>query len=100
VDYRIYFELLGYRWTQEILTALRDGPLRHTELQHAMAPSPSSKVLTESLGRLLDHGLIQRATGGDAAPYSLTDAGRAFVALVLAFLNDLTRWGEEYAHAH
>jgi len=98
VDYRIYLDLLSYRWTHEILTALCTQPRRHTEILHAISPSPSPKVLSESLVRLQEHFLIQRGTGGDAA-YELTDAGRAFQPLVVGFLEELHRWGEQYMPA-
>ena len=98
MDYRIYLDLLSRRWTHEILTALKDQPRRHTEILHAISPSPSPKVLSESLVRLQDHLLVQRGTGGDAA-YELTDAGRAFQPLVLDFIEELRRWGEQYMPA-
>lgn len=98
MDYRIYLDLLGYRWTHEIVTALKDQPRRHTEILHAISPSPSPKVLSESLVRLQEYGLVQRGAGGDAA-YELTDAGRAFQPLVVGFLEDLRRWGEQYRPA-
>lgn len=98
MDYRIYLDLLSYRWTHEILTALKGQPRRHTEILHAISPSPSPKVLSESLVRLQDHGLVHRGTGGDAA-YELTDAGRAFQPLVVGFLEELRHWGEQYMPA-
>jgi DNA-binding HxlR family transcriptional regulator len=99
VDYRIYLNLLSYRWTQEILTALSDHPRRYTEILHAISPAPSPKVLSESLIRLQEHSLIQRRPGEDSAPYDLTDAGYALLRLAGAFLDELRRWGEEYVPA-
>jgi len=99
VDYRIYLNLLCYRWTHEILTALSDHPRRYTEILHAISPPPNPKVLSESLLRLQDHNLIQHRAGEGSAPYDLTDAGHALLHLAHTFLEELRQWGEEHVPA-
>jgi DNA-binding HxlR family transcriptional regulator len=98
VDYRIYrtyLELCGYRWTLEILTALRERPHRFTDLIQAISPTPSPKSLNEALKRLQDHNLVDHPVGSDGALYGLTDAGTTLVPLLLRFLDDLRRWHEQ-----
>ena len=46
VDFQIFYDtakLYGYRWTLEILTALRERPLRFTDLIQTITPTPLRK---------------------------------------------------------
>lgn len=69
---------VGDKWTSKILTCLKDGPRRFTELRvplHMVTP----KVLTESLRALERDGMITRAAYDERPPrveYALTALGR------------------------
>ena len=55
----------------------------------------SRKVLTERLGHLVDHGLLERVAYQDNPPrydYRLTPAGEAFVPVLVA----LQDWGDQW----
>lgn len=52
-------DLLSRRWTVEVLSTLREGPVRLGEL-HRRFPASSKKVLTETLRRLEEHQLLYR----------------------------------------
>lgn len=97
MDYRAYYaavDLCRHRWTLEILTVLRDRPARFTDLIQNISPTPHAKSLDAALKRLQRRGLISHPADGDGALYELTDAGRALLPLLLAFLEDLHRWEE------
>lgn len=51
--------LLAGRWFLPVVHALRDGPLRRNTLR-AQIGSVSDKVLTETLQRMAEQGLIER----------------------------------------
>ena len=70
--------VLGGRWVPAVLAALADGPTRRADLREAVGSS--DKVLTETLQRLVDDGLVTRAyTPGVPAhaEYALTERARA-----------------------
>jgi DNA-binding HxlR family transcriptional regulator len=82
------FDLLGKRWTGLILALLRDGPLRFTELLHAV-PGLSDRVMTERLRELAAAGLVQRNVDPGpptAITYQLTDVGSAVGPVIDAVL--------------
>ena len=87
-------DLLSHKWRIAILHLLRDGPLRTSELQNALAEI-SPKVLTQTLRAMERDGLIERSVHA-AAParveYALTSMG----ASLLNPLQDLCHW----ARAH
>ena len=74
-------DLFAHTWDPVVLAALRDGPLRRTELRAGIG-FVSDKALTEALRRLLDHGLIERHRYAQAPPrvdYRLTGLGASLV---------------------
>ncbi|QES40892.1 MULTISPECIES: helix-turn-helix domain-containing protein [Streptomyces] len=75
---RAIFELLVNKWTGLAITALEDGPRRFGELRRKLE-GVSPKVLTQTLRRLEDHGLVTRTVHAEVPPrveYALTDLGR------------------------
>jgi DNA-binding HxlR family transcriptional regulator len=73
-------QLLGGRWTLEVLAQLGDGGRRYHDLHDAIG-SISHKVLTETLRRAERNGFIFRQLDSvrvdTATLYQLTDLGRA-----------------------
>ncbi|WTX00224.1 helix-turn-helix transcriptional regulator [Streptomycetaceae bacterium NBC_01309] len=92
---RAAVDLFAHTWDPVILAALRPGPRRRNELRAAIG-GISDKVLTESLTRLLDSGLVERLRYAEAPPrveYCLTPLGRTFVN---GPLTALAEWTTEY----
>src|SRR5437588_10974783 len=88
--------LIARRWSLPILTALQGSARRHHQLRHA-AGGVSDKVLVETLKALEEAGLVSRAVYPEVplrVEYSLTDAARALLHLLLA-LND---WAAAYGN--
>jgi DNA-binding HxlR family transcriptional regulator len=68
---------IGDKWTAKIITCLRSGPRRFSELQTPLR-SITPKVLTESLRALERDGLITRTAYPEIPPrveYELTALG-------------------------
>ena len=75
---RAVFELLANKWTGLAITALEGGPRRFGELRHKLE-GVSPKVLTQTLRRLEDNGLVTRTVYPEVPPrveYELTHLGR------------------------
>ena len=92
---RLGFDLLAGTWTSVVLYALRAGPLRPGQLQDRIG-GISHKVLTETLRRLEQNGLVTRQRYAEAPPrveYALTEPGRG----LLEPINAIGRWTERYA---
>ena len=83
-------ELISHTWDPVILSALRLGPTRRSDLLRRIA-GVSDKVLTDSLRRLAGRGLVTRA-GATSAVYRLSALGESFANGPLA---QLARWAEE-----
>ena len=83
--------LLQGKWTLQILYAMRDRPVRLSELKRAM-PSASKKALTSSLRSLEAGDIIVRRDLSDTllhVEYSLSkDRGTSIIAL----LNHIIAW--------
>ncbi|WP_413760759.1 winged helix-turn-helix transcriptional regulator [Streptomyces sp. MMBL 11-3] len=92
---RSLLDLLANKWAALAIGALEDGPRRFGELQRRLQ-GVSPKVLTQTLRRLEDHGLLDR-TVYPAVPlhveYALTPLGRSAAVP----LNALRSWVEENA---
>ena len=74
-------DLFAHTWDPVVLSALRPGPLRRSQLRSAIG-GLSDKALTESLTRLLGNGLIERRRFAEAPPrveYALTRLGESLV---------------------
>ncbi|MGA4842747.1 winged helix-turn-helix transcriptional regulator [Streptomyces sp. G45] len=75
---REVFELLANKWTGLAITALEDGPRRFGELRRKLE-GVSPKVLTQTLRRLEEYGLVRREVFAEVPPrveYALTPLGR------------------------
>jgi DNA-binding HxlR family transcriptional regulator len=90
-------DLLGKRWSTQIVLALLDGKARFSELKEAVAPI-SDTLLSERLKELEADGIIRR----DVTPstpvlieYHLTDQGRDLEKVMV----ELRRWAERWAEA-
>ncbi|MEI4747905.1 helix-turn-helix domain-containing protein [Rhodococcus erythropolis] len=99
---RLAIEIIANKWAVVTLFGLSDGPLRHGELAELIG-GISRKVLTQTLRRLQDHGLVARQVYAEAPPrveYSLTELGRTLEEPIRA----LTAWartnGETIAALH
>ncbi|MER6443916.1 winged helix-turn-helix transcriptional regulator [Streptomyces venezuelae] len=76
---RAVFELLANKWTGLAITALQDGPRRFGDLRRTL-DGISPKVLTRTLRRLEDNGLVHRTVYAEVPPrveYELTPLGRS-----------------------
>ncbi|MFD5734916.1 winged helix-turn-helix transcriptional regulator [Streptomyces sioyaensis] len=74
---RAIFELLANKWTGLAITALAGGPRRFGELRRKLE-GVSPKVLTQTLRRLEDNGLVVRTVYPEVPPrveYQLTELG-------------------------
>jgi len=67
-------ELLGRRWTTELLYLLCQGEARFGELARAI-PGISRRILTERLRQLTDAGLVDRHDDAGRVTYALTERG-------------------------
>ncbi|MEW2572065.1 winged helix-turn-helix transcriptional regulator [Streptomyces sp. NPDC057621] len=99
---RLAIEIISSKWAVVTLFALSDGPLRHGELVELIG-GVSRKVLTQTLRRLQDNGLIERRAYAEAPPrveYSLTELGHTLEEPI----RKLTDWartnGEAVAAFH
>ena len=83
-------ELISHAWDPVLLSGLRLGPTRRSELL-ARVGGVSDKVLTESLKRLVARGLITRDDGAGSAVYRLSPLGESFAN---GPLSQLALWAE------
>ncbi|MGW4894768.1 winged helix-turn-helix transcriptional regulator [Kitasatospora sp. NPDC004240] len=75
---RDLLDLLANKWSALALGALEEGPQRFGALRTRLQ-GVSPKVLTQTLRRLEDHGLVDREVFPEVplrVEYSLTDLGR------------------------
>lgn len=89
---RLAIEIIASKWAVVTLFALSNGPLRHGELVELIG-GVSRKVLTQTLRRLQDNGLVERRAYAEAPPrveYSLTELG-ATLREPIAVLTDWAR---------
>ncbi len=88
--------VLKRKLNHAILNGLRDGPLRYSQLLHAVSrESPTivhPKTLTRTLEHLQDQGLVEHHRDAEAADYRLTTAGTNLIDLVI----ELSRWTREH----
>ncbi|MEU8925379.1 helix-turn-helix domain-containing protein [Kitasatospora sp. NPDC048545] len=89
---RDMLDLLANKWSALALGALEDGPQRFSRLRTRLQ-GVSPKVLTQTLRRLEEHGLVDREIHAEVPPrveYSLTPLG----ADACAPLSHLRDWVE------
>ncbi len=90
-------EILGCKWSVEVLRAVRRGVRRPGALERAI-PGISTKVLSERLTKLVGAGLLERTAYPEIPPrveYALTRAGERLVGLI----DELERLEAELAQA-
>lgn len=91
------FELLGRKWTPQVVWALLDGPRRFSSLLVSV-PGLSDKMLTRRLAELEAAGVVSRRQYAEIPPrveYTLTPAGIALRQVIV----EMERWSTEHAPA-
>ncbi len=94
---RLAIETIAGKWAVVTLFALSDGPVRHGDLV-ALIGGVSRKVLTQTLRRLEDSGLVERRVFAEAPPrveYALTELGRTLEEPI----RTLTAWARTHGEA-
>jgi len=92
---RLAVEIISDKWAVLVLFGLSDQPRRHGELV-TLIGGISRKVLTQTLRRLQQYGLVERNTDPPRRiEYSLTDLGRTLVEPIEV----LTDWARDHGEA-
>lgn len=92
---RLAVEIIADKWTVLVLFGLGQRPHRHGELVDLIG-GISRKVLTQTLRRLQQYGLVERrAEAPRRVVYSLTDLGRTLVEPIEV----LTNWARDHGEA-
>jgi DNA-binding HxlR family transcriptional regulator len=92
---RLAVEIISDKWAALVLFGLSQQPRRHGELA-ALIGGISRKVLTQTLRRLQQYGLIdRRAEAARQVEYSLTDLGRTLIEPIEV----LTDWARDHGGA-
>jgi DNA-binding HxlR family transcriptional regulator len=89
-------ELLGKRWSGAIVCALLNGPMRFSELTHAI-PQISDRLLSIRLKELEACGIVARDVHEEPplrVEYELTPKGRALEPAITA----IRSWAREWLH--
>jgi DNA-binding HxlR family transcriptional regulator len=87
-------ELVGRRWTGAILRVLMDGPLRFSEVAHAV-PELSDRLLSERMKELEARGIVERTVIPGPplrVEYALSEMGRELEPA----LSELQAWAERW----
>lgn len=87
-------ELVGRRWTGAILRVLMDGPLRFSQIAHAV-PELSDRLLSERMKELESRGIVERTVISGPpvrTEYSLSRMGRELEPA----LSELERWARRW----
>jgi DNA-binding HxlR family transcriptional regulator len=87
-------ELVGKRWTGAILRVLMDGPLRFSEIGHAV-PELSDRLLSERMKELEARGMVERTVISGPplrVEYSLSKMGRELEPA----LSELQQWAARW----
>ncbi|WP_040796541.1 winged helix-turn-helix transcriptional regulator [Nocardia higoensis] len=93
---RLAVEIISDKWTVLVLFGLSHGPHRHGELVDLIGGGISRKVLTQTLRRLQQYGLVERrADAPRRVVYSLTDLGRTLIEPIEV----LTSWARDHGGA-
>ncbi|GAA4103275.1 winged helix-turn-helix transcriptional regulator [Nonomuraea soli] len=85
---------LSDKWVTLVLSALADGPLRHSEIARIVAGA-TQKMLTQTLRKLERDGLVQRAVTASVPPrvdYELTELGFGLLPIQRA----IKAWAESH----
>ncbi len=87
-------DIVGDRWTMLIVRDLFMGKTRFSQLLEG-SPGPPSKLLSDRLKKLEEHGLIERVVYSPPplrAEYRLTEEGRSLAPV----LDAIARWGVDH----
>jgi DNA-binding HxlR family transcriptional regulator len=93
-SYQQAIELLGRRWTGEIVRALLAGKTRFREFT-AIIPGLSDRLCSERLKDLEAEGIVQRCVSPETpvrVDYRLTEKGQALGDVVDAVVAWANRW--------
>ncbi len=85
---------LSDKWVTLVLSALAEGPRRHSELRRTVAGA-TQKMLTQTLRKLEREGLVSRTVGVGDPPrvdYALTPLGVSLLPVQLA----VKAWAESH----
>src|SRR5216117_3476556 len=77
-------DLIGSKWTPQIVHDLSEGPRRFMQLEHA-CPGISPRTLSERLDMLERQGVLIRRSYPESPPrveYELTEKGRALLPII------------------
>jgi DNA-binding HxlR family transcriptional regulator len=90
-------EIVGRRWTPQLIRVLLAGPARYRDLKAAV-PQISDHLLSARLKELEAAGIVSRSV--DAGPpvlieYHLTDAGQGLSEVI----ESLAEWAERFTGA-
>jgi DNA-binding HxlR family transcriptional regulator len=92
---RLAVEIISDKWAVLVLFGLSQQPRRHGELVDLVG-GVSRKVLTETLRRLQNYGLVDRRVHAPRrVEYSLTELGRTLVEPIEV----LTDWARDHGEA-
>ena len=92
---RLAVEIISDKWSVLVLFALSQRPRRHGEIVNVIG-GISRKVLTQTLRRLQQYGLVERhAAAPRQVEYHLTDLGRTLAEPI----DVLTNWARDYGGA-
>ncbi|MFF4027663.1 MULTISPECIES: winged helix-turn-helix transcriptional regulator [Nocardia] len=90
---RLAVEIISDKWAVLVLFGLSHEPRRHGELVALIGGGISRKVLTQTLRRLQQYGLVERrAEAPRQVRYSLTELGRTLVEPI----DVLTNWARDH----
>lgn len=91
---RQILDRVGDKWSLLVIAVLENGPLRYTDVHHAI-PGISQRMLTLTLRQLNQDGLVTRTSYPEVPPrveYALTSLGRGLIEIVTA----LIEWTSEH----
>ncbi len=92
---RLAVEIIADKWAVLVLFGLSQQPRRHGELVDLIG-GISRKVLTQTLRRLQQYGLVDRHVAAPSrVEYSLTDLGRTLIEPIEV----LTTWARDHGPA-
>jgi DNA-binding HxlR family transcriptional regulator len=92
---RLAVEIIADKWAVLVLFGLSDRPRRHGELA-GLIGGISRKVLTQTLRRLQQYGLVERhAEAPRKVEYRLTDLGRTLIEPI----EILNNWARDHGGA-
>lgn len=86
-------EVIGDRWSLLVLRGVFRGLHRFGELRDDLGIA--SNLLTDRLGRLVDHGVLEKVAYQERPvrfDYRLTDSGRALSPVLIAIM----QWGDQH----